>query len=120
MELLVKLIQKFTVIQSMTTGVAIQPMALIRATLIASRRLSQTATAQIKTDYEAALHKLLITNAISSPPKLSTTNTSSPDAPYVPISLAQHKHHKETRLHKLAIECRLQSGAGRNQQGCQG
>ena len=40
-------------------------------------------------------------------PKLLTTNTSSPDAPYVPISLAQHKHHKETQFHKLAIECRV-------------
>ena len=26
---------------------------------------------------------------------------------YVPISLAQHKHHKETRFHKVAIECRV-------------
>ena len=41
-------------------------------------RLAQieSATAQIKTDDETAM------------PKLSTTNTSSPDAPYVPISLA--------------------------------
>ena len=41
----------------------------------------ESATAQIKTDYETAL------------PKLSTTNTSSPDVPYVPNSRAQYKPH---------------------------
>ena len=51
----------------------------------------ESATAQIKHDYEEALQQLLTTN--TSPPKLSTTNTSSPDAPYVPISLAQHNHY---------------------------
>ena len=34
-------------------------------------------------------------------------NTSAPTAPYVPISLAQYKHYKKTRFHKLAIECRV-------------
>ena len=66
---------------------------------------SESATAQIKNDYEEALQKLLTTN--TSPPNLSTTNTSSHDAPYVPISFAQYKHYKKTQFHKLAIECRV-------------